>query len=84
MPTKGALCQGLSQDSSKAGADHEAHIIIERGSGIKSINAAIACDVAQVVVVPDIAGGITPGYNRIALAIKAGLRAERGVFAKLL
>ena len=48
------------------------------------MNSAVARGVAQVVVVAEIAGGITPGSNRVALAVEAGLWAKRGVFGELL
>ena len=76
--------QGMGQDSSEAATDHEAHVIIERGSGVKRVNAAIARNVAHVAVMAEKAGGIAPGSNRVALAVEAGLRAERGVFSELL
>lgn len=48
------------------------------------MNAAVARDIADVAVVAEIAGGIAPGSNRVALAVKAGLWAERGVLVELL
>lgn len=48
------------------------------------MNTAVARDVGYVAVMADIAGGIAPGSNRIALAVEAGLRAERGILVKLL
>ncbi|CAN5340557.1 hypothetical protein BH09PAT4_BH09PAT4_09550 [soil metagenome] len=48
------------------------------------MNAAIARGVGHVIVVAEIASGKAPGSKRIALAVEAGLRAERGVFVELL
>jgi hypothetical protein len=48
------------------------------------VNAAVARDVDHVVVVAEIAGGIAPGSDRAALAVEAGLRAERGILVELL
>jgi len=48
------------------------------------LNAAVARGIAHVVKVAEKAGGIAPRSNRIALAVDAGLRAERGVFGELL
>ena len=47
------------------------------------MNAAVARDVEQTVIVSEIAGGIAPGLNRVTLAVEAGLRTERGVFGEL-
>jgi len=48
------------------------------------VNAAVARGIAHVAVVAEITGGIAPESNRVALAVEAGLRAERGVFRELL
>ena len=48
------------------------------------MNAAVARGVAPIAVVVDITCGIAPQSNRVALAVEAGLRAERGVFVELL
>ena len=68
---------------SEAVAGYKAHVVVERAGGVECVNAAVARDVYQVVVVAQVTGGISPGLDRIALAVEAGLRAEGGVFAEL-
>ena len=76
--------QGLGRGSSEASAGHPAHVVVERGGGVECMYAAVARDVAHIVVVADVAGGIAPSSDCVSLAVEAGLRAERGIFFELL
>ena len=71
-------------DSSEAGADHPAHIVVERGGRVKRVNTAVVRSINHVFEVTEIAGGIALGSDGAALAIEAGLSAEGGVFEELL
>lgn len=44
------------------------------------MDATIACNVARVLVVAEVAGGVAPCTNGVARATETRLRAERGVF----
>lgn len=79
-----AIPSSAGQNSSKARANHPAHIIVKRARRIKRVHTAIARRIAHVGVVADIAGGIAPGADGAALTVETGLRAEGGVLAELL
>ena len=74
----------LSSDSSETGANHKAHIVIERSHVIKRMHAAIRRNIAHISIMAEIAGGIAPRTNRAAGTTKARLRAERSVLVELL
>lgn len=48
------------------------------------MNAAVARGIKHIAVVSEIAGGIVPGSDRVALAVEGCLRAKGGVFVELL
>lgn len=69
---------------SKAGANHPAHVIVERRGRVKGVHAAVAGRVAHVAVVADPARRVAPGQDRVALAVETSVRAEGGILVELL
>ena len=47
------------------------------------MNAAVASNVEHTSIVAEVAGGVAPGSEGVALTVEAGLRAEGGIFVEL-